>query len=63
LLARGDAPVALAEAVMTVLSLPPEKVQDDMARIIARHHISHFTQGWINTLQNVVQQHALQKGR
>jgi glycosyltransferase involved in cell wall biosynthesis len=63
LLARGDAPVALAEAVMTVLSLPPEKVQDDMARIVARHHISHFTQGWINTLQNVVQQHALQKGR
>ena len=63
LLARGDAPVALAEAVMTVLSLPPEKVQDDMARIVARHHISHFVQGWINTLQNVVQQHALQKGR
>jgi glycosyltransferase involved in cell wall biosynthesis len=63
LLARGDAPVALAEAVMTVLSLPPEKVQDDIARIVARHHISHFTQGWINTLQNVVQQHALQKGR
>ncbi len=61
LLARGDAPVALAEAVMTVLSLPPEKVQDDMARIVARHHVSHFTQAWCNTLQNVVQQHALQK--
>lgn len=63
LLARGDAPVALAEAVMTVLSLPPEQVQADMARIVARHHISHFTQAWRNTLQHVVQQHALQKGR
>lgn len=61
LLARGDTPVALAEAVMTVLSLPPEKVQDDMARIVARHHVSHFTHAWHNTLQNVVQQHALQK--
>ena len=62
LLARGDAPVALAEAVMTVLSLPPEKVQDDMARIVKRHHISHFTQGWVNTLQYVVLQHALRRG-
>ena len=62
LLARGDAPVALAEAVMTVLSLPPEKVQDDMARIVARHHISHFTQGWQTVLRTLVQQNALRRG-
>ena len=62
LLARGDAPVALAEAVMTVLSLPPEKVQDDMARIVARHHISHFTQGWQTMLRTLVQQNALRRG-
>jgi glycosyltransferase involved in cell wall biosynthesis len=62
LLARGDAPVALAEAVMTVLNLPPEQVQADMARIVERHHVSHFTHGWSKVLHNTVQQHALQRG-
>jgi len=43
LLARGDAPVALAEAVMTVLSLPEQQVRDDMARIVARpSHVWFF---------------------
>lgn len=50
LLARGDAPVALAEAVMTTLSLPPEKVRDDMARIVARHSIDGFVQAWQEVL-------------
>ena len=62
LLARGDAPVALAEAVMTVLNLPPEQVQADMARIVERHHVSHFTHGWSKVLLNTMQHHALQRG-
>ena len=50
LLARGDAPVALAEAVMTVRSLPEQQVRDDMARIVARHHIDGFVQRWQEVL-------------
>jgi len=50
LLARGDAPVALAEAVMTTLSLPPEQVRDDMARIVARHSIDQFARAWQEVL-------------
>lgn len=61
LLARGDAPVALAEAVMTVLSLPAEQVQADMARIVARHHIDHFGQHWHQTLMDTIHQHAMQR--
>jgi glycosyltransferase involved in cell wall biosynthesis len=50
LLARGDAPVALAEAVMTVLSLPAQQVRDDMARIVARHRVDGFVQLWQEVL-------------
>ena len=51
LLARGDAPVSLAEAVMTTLSLPEQQVQDDMARIVARHHIDGFVGNWQEVLR------------
>jgi glycosyltransferase involved in cell wall biosynthesis len=51
LLARGDAPVSLAEAVMTVLSLPQQQVRDDMARIVARHHIDRFVGNWQEVLR------------
>jgi len=51
LLARGDTPIALAEAVMAVLSLPEQQVQADMARIVARHTLSNFTQAWQEVLQ------------
>jgi glycosyltransferase involved in cell wall biosynthesis len=51
LLARGDAPVALAEAVMTVRSLPEQQVRDDMARIVARHHIDGFVNSWQEVLR------------
>ena len=51
LLARGDAPVSLAEAVMMVLSLPEQQVRDDMARIVARHHIDGFVGNWQEVLQ------------
>jgi glycosyltransferase involved in cell wall biosynthesis len=51
LLARGDAPVSLAEAVMTVLSLPEQQVRDDMARIVARHHIDGFVRNWQEVLR------------
>jgi glycosyltransferase involved in cell wall biosynthesis len=50
LLARGDAPVSLAEAVMTVLSLPEQHVRDDIARIVARHHIDGFVNNWQEVL-------------
>ncbi len=51
LLARGDAPVSLAEAVMTVLSLPQQQVRDDMARIVARHHMDGFVGKWQEVLR------------
>ena len=51
LLARGDAPVSLAEAVMTVLSLPEQQVRDDMARIVARHHIDGCVGNWQEVLR------------
>ncbi len=51
LLARGDSPVALAEAVMTVQSLPEQHVRDDMARIVARHHIDDFVGNWQEVLR------------
>ena len=51
LLARGDAPVALAEAVMTVLSLPSQQVRDDMARIVARHSVDGFVGPWQEVLR------------
>jgi glycosyltransferase involved in cell wall biosynthesis len=51
LLARGDTPVALAEAVMTTLSLPTHKVQDDIARIVSRHSVENFVQGWQEVLR------------
>jgi glycosyltransferase involved in cell wall biosynthesis len=50
LLARGDAPVALAEAVMTVRSLPEQQVRDDMARILARHSVEGFLASWQEVL-------------
>jgi glycosyltransferase involved in cell wall biosynthesis len=51
LLARGDAPVALAEAVMTLRNLPPQQVRDDMARIVARHHVDGFVGSWQEVLR------------
>jgi glycosyltransferase involved in cell wall biosynthesis len=51
LLARGDAPVSLAEAVMTTLSLPEQQVRDDIARIVARHHIDGFVDNWQEVLR------------
>jgi glycosyltransferase involved in cell wall biosynthesis len=51
LLARGDAPVALAEAVMTVRSLPAQQVRDDMARIVERHSVEGFVGNWQEVLR------------
>jgi glycosyltransferase involved in cell wall biosynthesis len=51
LLARGDTPIALAEAVMAVFSLPNQKVQQDMARIVARHNLEDFTRAWQEVLR------------
>ncbi len=53
LLARGDAPVSLAETVMTTLSLPEQQVRDDMARIVARHHIDGFVGNWQEVLRTM----------
>jgi hypothetical protein len=35
---------------MTTLSLPPEQVRDDMARIVARHSITQFANAWQEVL-------------
>ena len=51
LLARGDTPVALAEAVMTVQSLPAQQVRDDMARIVTRHSVEGFVENWQEALR------------
>ena len=36
---------------MAVMSLPAHQVQADMARIVARHTLSNFTQAWQEVLQ------------
>jgi hypothetical protein len=36
---------------MTTLSLPPQQVRDDMARIVARHHIDGFVGNWQEVLR------------
>jgi len=42
--------VALAEAVMTVRSLPAQQVRDDMAHIVARHSVEGFVGHWQEVL-------------
>ncbi len=53
LLARGDAPVDLAEAVMALRAMPADKVRADMARIVARHHIDGFVRDWQEVLHSI----------
>jgi glycosyltransferase involved in cell wall biosynthesis len=50
LLARGETPVAMAETIMAMLSLPQEQIQADMARIVQRHSVDIFSQGWQKVL-------------
>jgi len=54
LLARGESPVALAEAVMTTLSLPEAQVREDMTRIVARHNSEDFVRHWANALKETM---------
>jgi len=50
LLARGETPAALAEAVIMVMSLPQKQVQSDIARLVARHSVDNFCQRWQEVL-------------
>jgi glycosyltransferase involved in cell wall biosynthesis len=50
LLARGDTPIALAEAILSAVSLPREQLQHDIKRIVERHSLGQFAQAWQEVL-------------
>jgi glycosyltransferase involved in cell wall biosynthesis len=50
LLAREYSAQALADAVQVMCTLPPQQVQADMARVLARHRIQDFAQAWHDVL-------------
>mgnify|MGYP003828382405 CR=1 FL=1 len=54
LLARAQSPQAIAEAVQSVLALPTQKVQADIARVVRRHQVPEFVLRWEGVLQEMV---------
>lgn len=54
LLARAQSPQAIAEAVKSVLALPAQKVQADIARVVMRHQVPEFARRWEEVLQKMV---------
>ena len=53
LLAREASAQALADAVLAVCAMPRERLQADMARVLARHRMDDFVQRWQDLLQRV----------
>ncbi len=51
MLARGESPIALVEAVLATLSLPDEQRQADIARLLNRHGLGDFVFRWQEALQ------------
>ena len=46
LLAHDEAPQALAIAVLNLMRMPKEQVQQDMARIVSNHSLMKFANSW-----------------
>jgi len=50
LLAHDETPQALAIAVLNLVRIPLEQVQRDIARIVTKHSLVNFANGWQSTL-------------
>ncbi len=51
LLAHDETPQALAIAVLNLVRMPEEQVQQDMARIVAKHSLPVFSENWEKQLR------------
>jgi len=54
LLAHDETPQALAIAVLNLIRIPLEQVQRDIARIVTKHSLVNFANGWQSTLLDLV---------
>jgi len=54
LLAHNETPQALVIAVLNLVRIPLEQVQRDIARIVTKHSLVNFANGWQSTLLDVV---------
>jgi len=54
LLAHDETPQALATAILNLERIPLEQMQDDMARIVDKHSLGRFANGWQSMLQNLL---------
>ena len=54
LLAHDETPKALAIAVLNLVRIPLEQVQRDIARIVTKHSLVNFANGWQSTLLDLV---------
>jgi glycosyltransferase involved in cell wall biosynthesis len=54
LLAHDETPQALAIAVLNLMRLPKEKVQQDMARIVSNHSLMFFSNSWQTVINEAI---------
>jgi len=54
LLAQDETPQALAIAVLNLVRIPLEQVRRDIARIVTKHSLVDFANGWQSTLLDLV---------
>ena len=54
LLAHDETPQALAIAVLNLVRIPLEQVQRDISRIVTKHSLVNFANGWQSTLLDLV---------
>jgi len=54
LLAHDETPQALAIAVLNLVRMPLEQVQRDIARIVTKHSLVNFANGWQSTLLDLL---------
>ena len=54
LLAHDETPQALAIAVLNLVRMPQDRVQQDMLRIVAKHSLANFATSWQSTLLDLL---------
>jgi hypothetical protein len=54
LLAHDETPQALAIAVLNLMRMPKEQVQQDMARIVSKHSLMLFANSWQTVINGAI---------
>ena len=54
LLAHDETPQALAIAVLNLVRMPQDRVQQDMLRIVVKHSLANFATSWQSTLLDLL---------